>query len=208
MRLIVGLGNPGPEYAWTRHNAGFWTVEILAERIGARFANKWSSQVANGRLAGGPTILQKPTTFMNRSGFAVAQALGYYGLSTEALIVIHDDVDLAPGRLKIKRGGGGGGHRGIASLEQQLPDREFFRVRFGVGRPEDPRADTADFVLARIPDSQRAAWRDWAKTAADAVECLIADGLAAAQNRYHTDPREGTADGKRNEAETPSKRSE
>lgn len=191
MRLIVGLGNPGPEYVWTRHNAGFWTIDLLAERIGVRFANKWSSQTATGRLAGDSAILQKPTTFMNRSGFAVAQAMGYYGLDTGAVIVVHDDVDLAPGRLKIKRGGGGGGHRGIASLEQQLPDREFFRVRFGVGRPDAPGADTADFVLARIPDAQRASWREWAKTAADAVECLISEGLAAAQNRFHADPREG-----------------
>lgn len=191
MRLIVGLGNPGPEYVWTRHNAGFWTVDLLAERMGVRFTNKWSSQTANGRMAGDSVVVQKPTTFMNRSGFAVAQAMGFYGIGTEALIVVHDDVDLAPGRLKIKRGGGGGGHRGIASLEQQLPDREFFRVRFGVGRPETTGADTADFVLARIPESERKAWRAWAQTAADAVECLIREGLAAAQNRYHADPREG-----------------
>lgn len=185
MKLLVGLGNPGREYAWTRHNAGYWILDILADRWGARFSNKGSGEIATTRLEGESTILLKPRTYMNRSGDAVIEVCSFYKIEPADIVAIHDDVDLAPGRIKLKTGGGTGGHKGLQSMENRLGSRDFVRVRFGVGRPDHPAVDTADFVLARIPDAERGAWMESARSAADATICLLKDGMGAAQNRFH-----------------------
>ncbi|MCB1154923.1 MAG: aminoacyl-tRNA hydrolase [Deltaproteobacteria bacterium] len=183
--LIVGLGNPGAKYARTRHNAGFWVVDLLAERWGLPFKGKFKGETASGRYRTQPVILLKPLTFMNVSGTSVQAAMAFYGLEPEQVLVVHDDVDLEPGRLKLKKGGGTGGHNGLRSMQKQLGSPEFYRLRFGVGRPEDGRIDTADYVLGQIGALDWAEYQDAAAVAADAVESFLTEGLEATQNRYH-----------------------
>ncbi len=185
MLLVVGLGNPGAGYVRTRHNAGYWIADILAERWGLAFSKKkFEGRFAAGSFAGRSVVLLKPETYMNLSGRSVGAAANFYGADAGDLLVIHDDVDLPPGRIKLKRGGGSGGHKGIDSIAQAVgPD--FFRLRFGVGRPENPAEDTADFVLSRVAEKDALLFRKRALVAADAVECFLTDGLVAAQSRFH-----------------------
>jgi PTH1 family peptidyl-tRNA hydrolase len=183
---VVGLGNPGPEYAETRHNVGFRVVELLAARAGGgRFSrHRTNSDVFEGRLAGRRVVLAKPRTYMNVSGGPVAGLLRYFTVPATELIVVHDDLDLAFGVVRLKQGGGEGGHNGLRSISTSVGTRDYLRVRFGIGRPPG-RQDPADYVLKRFSAVERKELDLGVDLAADAVEALLADGLEPAQNRFH-----------------------
>jgi len=186
--IIVGLGNPGPEYAGNRHNAGQMVLDLLAERIGARFkAHRTRSDIAEGRLSGQPVTLARPRSYMNLSGGPAAALLGFYKLSPERLVVIHDELDVSFGVVRLKLGGGDNGHNGLRSITSSLGTRDYYRARFGIGRPPG-RMDPAAFVLKDFSAQERKELPFALDRAADAVEALITKGLAEAQNEYHQDP--------------------
>ena len=183
--LIAGLGNPGPEYAGNRHNAGFLVVDVLAERIGARFrAHKGRAETAVGRLADRQIVLVKPRSFMNLSGGPVAAVRDFYKVPLDRVVAVHDELDLDFGVLRVKQGGGAGGHNGLRSLTRSLGGPDYLRVRFGIGRPPG-RMDPAAYVLRDFSVAERADLGVELERAADAVESLIRDGLAATQNEIH-----------------------
>ncbi len=183
--LIVGLGNPGPRYAGTRHNIGFEVVGLLAERMGGKFkAHKGRCDVVEGRLAGAPVVLAKPKSYMNISGGPVVSISRFFKVPVERITVVHDELDLPFGALRLKRGGGDGGHNGLRSISTALGNREYLRVRFGIGRPPG-RQDPADFVLREFTAAERKELPFLVDRAADAVELLIAQGLEAAQNQFN-----------------------
>jgi PTH1 family peptidyl-tRNA hydrolase len=183
--VIVGLGNPGPGYAGNRHNAGFMVVDELARRVGGRFtAHKTGADVLEARLAGRRVVLAKPRSFMNISGPAVAATARYFKIPPTDVVVVHDDLDLEYGVLRLKRGGGEGGHNGLRSISACLGSKEYLRVRFGIGRPPG-RMDPADYVLRDFSVSQRRELDLLVDRCADAVEQLLAQGLAATQNQLH-----------------------
>lgn len=185
MWLIVGLGNPGDEYSGTRHNVGFDALDLLAERAGARLSDrKFKARLGRGRLQGTDCVLMKPQTYMNLSGESVGPAAGFFKVSTNEIVVLHDDLDLDAGRLRLKQGGGHGGHNGLRSMIEHLPDAGFLRVRIGIGRPP-PRWDPADYVLSRFHGAERARMEAAVGEAADAVEAIIRDGLRMAMNVHN-----------------------
>jgi peptidyl-tRNA hydrolase, PTH1 family len=191
--LIAGLGNPGPAYAGNRHNAGFLTADVLAARAGARFkAGKFRTLAADGRLAGRSVTIIKPLTFMNESGGPVTGVSGFYHLGPERLVVIHDELDLPFGSVRLKLGGGDNGHNGLRSVTAHLGTREYYRVRIGIGRPPG-RMDPAAYVLRDFSAAERKELPFVLDRAADAVEALLADGLAAAQNAFHLAGTAGTS---------------
>lgn len=186
--IVAGLGNPGPEYARTRHNAGRMVAELLAERTGARFkAHRTRNDIAEGRLAGQPVTLARPRSYMNASGGPVAALLAFYKLSAERLVVIHDELDLPFGVVRLKLGGGDNGHNGLRSVTSALGTRDYYRVRFGIGRPPG-RMDPAAYVLRDFSPAERKDLPFFIDRCADAAEALITKGLAEAQNTYHADP--------------------
>lgn len=183
--LIVGLGNPGPRYEGNRHNIGFLVADELADRAGGRFkAHKSGSEVVEGRLAGTRGVLVKPRSLMNLSGGPVAGATKFYKVAPESVIVIHDELDLPFGTVRLKRGGGENGHNGLRSISKSLGTRDYLRVRFGVDRPPG-RMDPADYVLKDFNTVERKELAWSIDHCADAVQALAADGLEAAQNRFH-----------------------
>ena len=183
--LIVGLGNPGPGYAGNRHNAGFMVLDELARRVGGRFtAHKTGADVLEARLAGRRVVLARPRSFMNVSGPAVAATARYFKIPPTDLIIVHDDLDLDFGVLKLKRGGGEGGHNGLRSVSACLGTRDYLRVRFGIGRPPG-RMDPADYVLRDFSASQREELNLLVDRCADIVEQLLTQGLTATQNQVH-----------------------
>lgn len=184
--LVVGLGNPGPAYAETRHNVGFRVVDLLTTRAGGgRFSrHKTNTDVLEGWLAGRRAVLAKPRTYMNVSGGPVAGLLHYYSVAAEDLVVVHDDLDLGFGVVRLKRGGGEGGHNGLRSISSSIGTRDYLRVRFGIGRPPG-RQDPADFVLRRFSGAEAKELDLAVDLAADAAEALLGGGLEAAQNRFH-----------------------
>jgi PTH1 family peptidyl-tRNA hydrolase len=184
--LIVGLGNPGPRYAVTRHNAGFAVADLLAERVGGRFkSHRGRADVLETRLAGQPVVLAKPWSYMNESGGPLVAVARFYKVPAERVIVVHDDIDLPFGTLRLKRGGGDGGHNGLRSVTSALGSPQYLRVRIGVGRPPG-RQDPADYVLREFGAAERKELPYVIDRAADAVERLVAEGLDAAQNSYNT----------------------
>ena len=184
--LVAGLGNPGREYADTRHNVGFMVADELARRHGASFRSKFSGEVADLRLDSRVALL-KPQTFMNESGRSVGAAVRFFKVPPEALLVVHDEVDLEPGRLQARLGGGLAGHNGLRSVAQHLRTGDFLRLRVGVGRPErGDRRPVADFVLSPFaPDLDVGSL---VARAADAVELVATEGLEAAQQRFNERP--------------------
>jgi PTH1 family peptidyl-tRNA hydrolase len=184
--VVVGLGNPGPDYAETRHNVGVRVVELLAARAGGgRFSkHKANADVLEGRLAGRRAVLAVPRTYMNVAGGPVAGLLRYYGVAPADLVVVHDDLDLGFGVVRLKQGGGEGGHNGLRSISASIGTKDYLRVRFGIGRPPG-RQDPADFVLKRFAGAERKELEFAVDLAADAAEALLRDGLEPAQNRYH-----------------------
>jgi PTH1 family peptidyl-tRNA hydrolase len=186
--LVVGLGNPGREYAANRHNVGFMVADLLASRVGAKFGRSKRSHadVAEGRLGfGGPKlILIKPLTFMNLSGAPVAQLAQFFKVPLENVIAVHDELDVPFGQIRVKRGGGEGGHNGLRSMSKSLATKEYARVRFGIGRPPG-RQDPADYVLSDFGGAERKELDFLVDRAADVVEAVIAEGVEWAQNKYH-----------------------
>ena len=182
--LVVGLGNPGREYAWHRHNVGWMVVEELARRHSASWKRKFSGQLAELWLDGHRVGLLKPETFMNESGQSVGAAARFYKLEPDAILVIHDEIDLERGRLQVRLGGGLAGHNGLRSVAAHLRTADFLRLRVGVGRPGrgDPRRP-ADYVLSNFEPEDDA--EGLVARAADAVETLDAEGLDRAQARFN-----------------------
>ena len=184
MRLIVGLGNPGPACAETRHNVGFWVVAAVAGEAGIRFRRHGEVLRAEGRLGREAVTLAKPQSYMNRSGPVVAALVDDLGLDLSAVIVIHDDLDLDPGRIRIKARGGHGGHQGVLSIIDALESDRFARVKIGIGRPPEG-VDPADYVLAPVSARERAVLEEAVQQAVRAVECWVGEGLMAAMNRFN-----------------------
>ena len=185
-QLVVGLGNPGPQYATTRHNLGFLVADILADRIGSGFKvhKKSGAEVVTGRLGDRSVVLAKPRTYMNESGRQVGPLAKFYSVPPADIVVIHDELDIDFGRIRLKFGGGVAGHNGLRSVASALGSNDFQRVRVGVGRPPG-RRDGASFVLSNFTSTE---WRDVptiCEQAADATELLVAQGLEPAQNTVH-----------------------
>jgi PTH1 family peptidyl-tRNA hydrolase len=185
--LITGLGNPAGEYGGTRHNLGADTVRLLADESGLRLTrSKLGGLLADGRLTpGGPPVTMfVPGGYMNNSGGPVQRALRFYKLPLEQLVVVYDDIDVEAWKVRLKRGGGPGGHNGVRDIIDRCGGRDFLRVRLGVGRPPG-RQDPARYVLARIPAAQREDAEATVRWGAEAVGDLVASGLEAAQNTHH-----------------------
>ncbi|ABW10240.1 Aminoacyl-tRNA hydrolase [Parafrankia sp. EAN1pec] len=183
--LVVGLGNPGASYAGNRHNVGFMVVDLLAERTGARLRSHRSrAEIDQVRLAGRSVVLARPRTFMNVSGPPVAAVRAFYKIDVSRVIVVHDELDIPFDAIRLKRGGGDNGHNGLRSITSSLGSRDYLRVRVGIGRPPG-RMDPADFVLRDFSPVERKALPLIVDNAADAVESLLQEELAAAQNRFH-----------------------
>jgi PTH1 family peptidyl-tRNA hydrolase len=183
VKIILGLGNPGPEYARTRHNAGFDVIDILAARAGLALGReRFGVLHGEGSLEGERIVLGKPLTYMNLSGEPTRRFLAYRGVDPSKLAIVHDDMDLACGRLKLKWGGGHGGHNGLRSLLAHLGTGDFPRVRVGVGRP---REGAVDHVLGRYTPEERALVEETLERAADAVQDWIREGIQAAMNRHN-----------------------
>lgn len=186
--LVVGLGNPGPSYSGNRHNVGFMVLDLLGERTGARFtAHKGRADVVEGRLAGQRAVLAKPKTYMNLSGGPVASLRDFFKVPTDRIVVVHDELDIPYGTLRLKLGGGDNGHNGLRSITSAIGSKDYLRVRVGVGRPPG-RQDPADYVLKDFSGAERKDLGFHVDRAADAVEALLTGPLEAAQNTFHVDP--------------------
>ncbi|MDO5710560.1 MAG: aminoacyl-tRNA hydrolase [Micrococcales bacterium] len=191
--LVVGLGNPGPKYAGNRHNIGAMVVAELASRTGVRLSrHKSRASAASGRLgvlpggAPGPAaVLAVPSSYMNESGGPVSSLLKYYSVPVDRLIVVHDELDIPFGQVRLKASGGEGGHNGLRSISSSIGTREYVRIRAGIGRPPG-RMDAANFVLRDFSPTERKELPFFLDDAADAVEAVVSQGLTAAQQRFHT----------------------
>lgn len=185
LTVIVGLGNPGPAYAGNRHNVGFMVVDELGRRVGGKFkSHKGGAEVLEGRLPGGRVVLAKPRSYMNLSGGAVAGVARFYKAPPSAIVVVHDELDIPYGDIRLKLGGGDNGHNGLRSITKSLATKEYIRARFGIGRPPG-RMDPADFVLRDFASTERRELDLNIAHCADAIEAIVADGLVAAQNTFH-----------------------
>jgi len=185
MKLVAGLGNPGRQYAGTRHNVGFEVIDELAKRHGVGFeAAPADAVMGKWRREGEVVLLVKPLTFMNLSGVAAGQLMRYFKIDVPDLIVICDDVNLPLGRLRVRAGGSDGGHNGLRSMAEQLGTMDYSRLRIGVGRG-DERRDLADHVLAGFAPEEQPGVNDAVTRAADAVECWVLDGLAKTMNVFN-----------------------
>ena len=185
--LIVGLGNPGAEYKDNRHNVGQMVLDELASRVGGNFkTHKARAQVLEGRLGiGGPrVVLAKPLSYMNVSGGPAAALANFYDIGPDRVVAVHDEIDIPFNTVKLKRGGGEGGHNGLRDISKALGTKDYLRVRVGVGRPPG-RMDTADYVLRDFGTAERKELPFLLDEAADAVEMLVREGLTAAQQKFH-----------------------
>ncbi|MEW1654565.1 aminoacyl-tRNA hydrolase [Streptomyces sp. NPDC057555] len=188
--LIVGLGNPGPEYAGNRHNVGFMVADLLAERMGGRFkAHKARAQVVEGRIgppgpSGRRVVVAKPSSFMNLSGGPTTALRDFYKVPVANIVAVHDELDIDHGALRLKLGGGDNGHNGLKSITKSL-GADYHRVRFGIGRPPG-RMPVADFVLKDFSSAERKELAYFVDRAADAVEALVLEGLERAQTTYNS----------------------
>ncbi|MGK3955074.1 aminoacyl-tRNA hydrolase [Arthrobacter sp. R4] len=185
--LIVGLGNPGTEYKGNRHNVGQMVLDELASRIGGSFkTHKARAQVLEGRLGiGGPrVVLAKPMSYMNVSGGPVAALASFYGIGPDHVVAVHDEIDIPFNTVKLKSGGGEGGHNGLRDMSKALSTKDYLRVRVGVGRPPG-RMDTADYVLRDFGTAERKELPFLLDEAADAVDVLVREGLTVAQQKFH-----------------------
>lgn len=182
--LIVGLGNPGAKYARTRHNIGFMALERLAERHSiALTTQKFDGYYGMGRVGDQQVVLLEPQTYMNRSGGSVLGVARFYKVPPEQILVFHDEIDLDLGTLRLKDGGGHGGHNGLRDIASRLSTRDFKRVRLGIGRPQ--YGEVTDFVLGRFTGDEKPEVDELIERACDAAEVVLSDGLQIAQNRFH-----------------------
>jgi PTH1 family peptidyl-tRNA hydrolase len=185
LKLVAGLGNPGPDYARTRHNVGYLVAEAFARKIGAEFTvGKFQSELAEGRAGAERVWIMKPQTWMNRSGEAVGPALHFWKVELGDLVVVHDDLELEPYRIQLKVGGGHGGHNGLKSVNGHVGGVDYARVRVGVGRPP-PMMDPADYVLGRFPKGEQEALDDCVERAVEAVRLAVELGAAKAMNKVN-----------------------
>ena len=183
--LVVGLGNPGPTYAGNRHNLGARVVDLMAGRLGSRFTgHKGRADVASGVVAGERVVLMRPRSFMNLSGGPTAAVRDFYKVPLDRLVVVHDELDLPFGTLRLKQGGGDNGHNGLRSLSRSLGSPDYLRVRMGIGRPPG-RMDPAAYVLRDFQPTEHADVDLLIERAADATESLVTAGLAASQNAFN-----------------------
>ena len=186
MKLIVGLGNPGREYHWTRHNLGFLVLDELAREHRLPLDRRGLKSVyGRGRIARGEVILAKPQTYMNLSGEAVQRLLHFFKIPLQDLIVLHDDLDLPWGKIRIRTGGSSGGHRGIQSIGETLGSEAFIRLKIGIGRPPTPGRDPADYVLDSFSEAEKEELEGILKRGRKAVETILASGPQEAMNRFH-----------------------
>jgi PTH1 family peptidyl-tRNA hydrolase len=186
LRVIVGLGNPGPEHLVTRHNAGFWFVDLLARRHGGEFRDyrKYSGETARITLNQREIVLLKPTTYMNRSGLSVRQLSDFYKVAPDEILVAHDELDLPVGSVRLKQGGGHGGHNGLRDIITHVGET-FWRLRLGIGHPGN-KADVIDYVLTRAPRAEEDTILETVGTAADVMPLLIEQGAERAMTRLHS----------------------
>ena len=184
--LVVGLGNPGPNYASTRHNIGFMVADLIAGRMGEKFKvhKKSGAEVVTGRLAGRPVVLAKPRVYMNESGRQVGPLSKFYSVPPADVVIVHDELDIEVGRLKLKEGGGLAGNNGLRSIKQHLHDDSFVRVRIGVGKPKT-KEQGADHVLSHFGKRDREQMAVTIEEAADAVETILNEGADAAMNKFN-----------------------
>ena len=192
IRLFVGLGNPGGEYEDTRHNAGFWWVDQLARRLGASLQVERSyhglvARVNNAPGAAGPIWLLEPMTYMNLSGKSVAALARFFKIAPEEILAVHDELDLAPGEMKFKQGGGNGGHNGLKDMQAQLGSPNFWRLRLGIGHP-GVKAEVAGYVLRKPPLAERQAIEDCIAKSLDAVELMLKGDMQRAMMKIHAKP--------------------
>jgi len=192
IRLFVGLGNPGPEYEDTRHNAGFWWIEGLARGLGAHLQVERSyyglvARVNNAPGAPGPIWLLQPMTFMNLSGKSVAALARFFKIAPEEILAIHDELDIAPGEMKMKLGGGNGGHNGLKDMQAQLGSANFWRLRLGIGHP-GIKAEVANYVLRKPPLAERQAVEDCIGKSYQAVELMLKGEMDKALAKIHAKP--------------------
>ncbi|MBS0318330.1 MAG: aminoacyl-tRNA hydrolase [Proteobacteria bacterium] len=187
IKLFVGLGNPGPEYEATRHNAGFWWIDALSDQLGlALKAEKgFQARVARGALHGRPLWLMQPQTFMNLSGRSVAALARFYKLAPDEILVVHDELDLPPGQAKLKLGGGHAGHNGLRDIHAQLGTPDYWRLRLGIGHP-GTRAEVIDWVLRKPAPEQRTAIEDAIARSLKAVPHLVAGEMERATMAVHS----------------------
>ena len=192
MKLVVGLGNPGKEYAGTRHNAGFMVVDELMRRCFTSTQSKFKGAYARGRVGQTEAVFLKPMTFMNNSGISVGLCASFFGIEPQDTVVIHDELDLDFGTLRVKRKGGHGGHNGLRSIFQHYDKGDFARVRFGIGRPQ--HGSPTKWVLTPFNADERITLEDIVGDAADAVDVLFSDGIDAAMNRFNQRPKGAKAE--------------
>lgn len=188
MWALAGLGNPGRKYAKTRHNAGFSALDVLAGKHGVSFSEKSGRLQGSGVIGGEKALLVKPMTYMNLSGMPLRAAIRNTNVTPENLIVIHDDMDIEPGRIKIKLGGSAGGHKGIASIIDSLGGPDFIRIKIGIGR--DPTMLGEDYVLKKFSKDEKALVEEAFERAAEAAEAIITEGLQKAMNEFNTQAEE------------------
>lgn len=182
--LVVGLGNPGPKYQKTRHNIGFMAADVLAVRINElSWKEKFSAQSVRGTISDDSVTLIKPQTFMNLSGRSVVRAMQFYNIEMKNIIVIHDELDLEYGTVRLKKGGGCAGHKGLLSIKQETGSTDFLRVRMGIGRPR--HGSGADFVLGNFTGDEAMFLSDFVQKGADAAQAVIEDGIDKAMNAFN-----------------------
>jgi PTH1 family peptidyl-tRNA hydrolase len=205
MKLIVGLGNPGPEYERTRHNAGWMAIDRLARRHAPSQTprGRFSAVTVEAIIGGQKCLLLKPTTFMNRSGRSVAEAMGFYKADIgQDLLVLVDDIALPLGALRIRPGGGDGGHNGLADIHRALGSDAYPRLRIGIGKPEGP-FNQVGFVLGRVSEDEKALLEPALNRTADAAECFATQGLATAMNKFNAPPDADGGGGRRSNPKPP-----
>lgn len=187
MWLIVGLGNPGNEYKFTRHNIGFMAVDYLVQQLGnPPIKNKFKADIAQTEINGVSVILCKPQTFMNLSGESVQPIMGFHKIPLTNLIVIHDEIDQSFAQMKIQKNRGHGGHNGIRSITGLLGTMDYTRLRLGVGRPENPEHNVADYVLGKFSAEEFKALPNFLGKAADAIDAIMKDGIQKASTKYNS----------------------
>jgi PTH1 family peptidyl-tRNA hydrolase len=186
LRIIVGLGNPGPEHLVTRHNAGFWLVDLLARRHSGEFRDyrKFSGETSKINIEGQEIVLLKPTTYMNRSGLSIRQLSDFYKIKPEDILVAHDELDLPVGTVRLKQGGGHGGHNGLRDTIAHIGET-FWRMRLGIGHPGN-KAEVIDYVLTRAPRAEEDLILDAVATAVDCIPLLLEQGAERAMTRLHS----------------------
>jgi peptidyl-tRNA hydrolase, PTH1 family len=189
IRLIAGLGNPGPEYEATRHNAGFWWVDALADKLGARLAaeRSYHGLMARATTAHGPLFLLEPMTYMNRSGQSVAALARFFKIAPDEVLIVHDELDVQPGQAKLKFGGSSGGHNGLKDIHAQLGTADYWRLRLGIGHP-GVKSEVVDYVLRKPTPEHREAIEACITRTLDARDELLAGNMAGATMKIHAGP--------------------